>query len=238
MAQNKFNTAKLLSMSVDDFKSLPESEQRSATRQLIDIANKRFQRGVKSWGEMGALRVYADKTSLRANKTGKTIMPMQRGKQSIVGKEKEELYEEFEIAQHFLNLPTSTEKGRMETKKKFEKTIKTTLTRTQYQRLFELYDKTVELNQAGIISVESSFGTDNLLREMEEYLSDGGDVDTWLDESEERLDKLYKKGIDEQRAYDEYVALKHKKGRKSNADKLRIQELEEQFGFGNKSIVR
>ena len=238
MPQNKFNTAKLLSMSADDFKSLPESEQRTATRQLIDIANKRFQRGVKSWGEMGALRVYADKTSLRANKTGKTIMPMQRGKQSIVGKKGTELYEEFEIAQHFLNLPTSAEKGRMESKKKFEKTIKTPLTRTQYRRLFELYDKTVELNKAGIISVESSFGTDNLLREMEEYLSDGGDVDTWLEESEERLNDLYEKGIEEQNAYDEYVALKHKKGRKSNADKLRIQKLEKQFGFGNKTIVR
>lgn len=238
MPQNKFNTAKLLSMSAEDFKSLPKSEQRSATRQLIDIANKRFQRGVKSWGEMGALRVYADKTSQRANKTGKTILPMRRGKQSIVGKEGTELYEEFEIAQHFLNLPTSTEQGRIETKKKFEKTIKTTLSREQYQRLFELYDKTVELNKASIISVESSYGTDNLLREMEEYLSDSGDVDTWLDESEQRLNDLYKKSIEEQNAYDEYVALKHKKGRKSNADKLRIQELEKKFGFGNKKIVR
>ena len=235
---NKFNTAKLLSLSADDFKSLTASEQRSATRQLIDIANKRFQRGVKSWGEMGALRVYADETSQRANKTGKTILPMRRGKQSIVGKEKEELYEEFKIAQHFLNLPTSTEKGRLKAKEKFEKTIKTTLTREQYRRLFEMYDKTMELNQSGIISVESSYGTDNLLREMEEYLSDGGDVDSWLEESEERLNELYKKGIEEQKAYDEYVALKHKKGRKSNADKLRIQELEKQFGFGNISIVQ
>ena len=238
MAQNKFNTATLFAMSYDDFKALPESEQRSATRQLIDIAHKRFQRGVKSWGEMGALRTYAEKTTQRADKTGKTILPMQRGKQSTVSKRGKELYEELKLAQEFLNAKTSTEKGRQEVKAKTEKTLGVKLTKAQYNKVFEMYNKTKELNQAGVLSVESMYGSVNLLREMADYVEEGGSVDEWLEDTEESLNQMYEKAIEEQQAYDEYVALKHKRGRKSNADKLRIQELEKQFGFGNISIVQ
>ena len=237
MPKLTMTTAQALSLDKADFLSMSDAQQRQVARQLIDIANKRFQRGVKTWGEFGALRVYADKTQMRADKTGKTIMPMQRGKQSIVGKTGTELYQEFALAKEFLNLPTSTAKGRTEAKKKFEQTIGSKLTIPEFKHVFDIYNKTKELHEAGVLSLENIYGSDDILRDMADFVKDGGTVDEWLEDADERIDDMYESAIEEQNAFDEYIRLKTKKGRKSNADKQRLQELQRRFGFGSDEIV-
>lgn len=237
MAKLTMKTEQALALSKEDFESLSDKQQRQVARQVIDIAHKRFLRGVDSWGEFGALRVYAEKTATRANKTGKTVEPMKPGTQSIVGKTGTELYREFQIAQEFLNLKTSTAKGRMDAKKKFEKTIGNKLTISEFRQVFEMYDKTKELHQAGVIEIDAQlYGSDNLFREMSDFVKDGGTVDEWLQESEERINDLYERNVEEQNDYDEYIELLTKKGKTKN-DYQRIQELQKRYGFSDNVII-
>lgn len=237
MPKLTMSTQQALALSQDDFSALSAKQQRQVARQIIDIAHKRYLRGVEKWGDFGALRVYADKTANRANKTGKTIQPMKPGTQSIVNKTGAELYREFQIAQEFLNLKTSTSKGREESKRKFEKTIGTKLTIPQFKKVFEIYNKTEELHKGGIIELDSMlYGSDNLLREISDFVKDGGTTDEWLEESEERINNLYEQSIEEQNEYDEYIELINKKGKNKN-DYRRIQELQNKFGFGDNVII-
>lgn len=237
MPKLTMTTQQALALSKDDFSALSEKQQRQVARQIIDVAHKRYLRGVEKWGDFGALRVYADKTANRADKTGKTIQPMKAGTQSIVNKTGSELYREFQIAQEFLNLKTSTAKGREESKKKFEKTIGTKLTIPEFKKVFEIYDKTEELHQAGVIELNSMlYGSDNLFKEISEFVKDGGSVNQWLEESEERLNEMYEENIEEQIAFDEYIELINKKGKNKN-DYRRIQELQKRFGFGDNIII-
>lgn len=237
MPKLTMSTQQALALSKDDFSALSAKQQRQVARQIIDVAHKRYLRGVEKWGDFGALRVYAEKTANRADKTGKTIQPMQAGTQSIVNKTGAELYREFQIAQEFLNLKTSTAKGREESKRKFEKTIGTKLTIPEFKKVFEIYDKTEELHQAGVIELNSMlYGSDNLFKEISEFVKDGGSVDEWLEESEERLNEMYEENIEEQNAFDDYIELINKKG-KTKSDYHRIQELQKRFGFGDNVII-
>lgn len=237
MPKLTMKTAQALALSKEDFSALSEKQQRQVARQIIDVAHKRYLRGVEQWGKFGALRVYGEKTAQRANKTGKTIEPMKPGTQSIVNKTGAELYREFQIAQEFLNLKTSTAKGRQDVKKKFEKTIGTKLTIPEFRKVFEMYNKTEELHQAGVIEIDAQlYGSDTLLREMSDFVKDGGTVDEWLEESEERINEIYEENVIEQNEYDEYIELLTKKG-KTKDDYQRIQELQKRYGFSDNIII-
>lgn len=235
MPKLTMTTAQALALTGDDFYALSDAQQKAVTRQLIDIAHKRFQRGVKEWGEMGALGEYAKETAKRS-KVGKTIQPMQRGKQSIAGKTGKQLYKEFQIAQHFLTQKTSTEKGRMETKAKFERTMGMKLTRNEYIKLWDVYDKLETLAANGVIDTFQVKYEEVVKQIYARVKQKSPSADEIVSDIVKQMNGIYEQSVEEQRAWDEYLELQMKED-KTDEDNEILQRLSEQYGFGDSESV-
>lgn len=235
MPKLTMTTAQALALTGDDFYALSDAQQKAVTRQLIDIAHKRFQRGVKEWGEMGALGEYAKETAKRS-KVGKTIQPMQRGKQSIAGKTGKQLYREFQIAQHFLTQKTSTEKGRMDVKTKFEKTMGMKLTRPEYVKLWDVYDKLETLAQNGVIDTFQIKYEEVLKQIYSKVHQKTQSADEIVNEIVKQMTGIYEQSVEEQHAWDIYLDLQLKE-EKTDDDIELLQRLSDEYGFGDSEFI-
>lgn len=231
MPKLTMSTASAISLSKEDFDALSDAQQRQVTRQLIDIAHKRFERGIAEWGEMGALKEYAKDTEKRS-RIGKTIQPMQKGRQSIAGKSGEQLYEEFQIAQNFLQKKTSTEKGRMQVKAKFEKTMGTKLTRDEYVKIWDVYDKLETLADNGVIDTFQIKYEEVLKEVISKVHKDDRTVDEIVSEIAKKMTGIYEGSVEEQNAFDQYVELQMKED-KSDEDYEILHRLSEEYGFSD-----
>lgn len=231
MPKLTMKTADALALSKDDFMSLSDTQQRQVARQLIDIANKRFQRGISAWGEMGALKEYAKETEKRS-KIGKTITPMQKGKQSIAGKKGTQLYREFQIAQHFLQQKTSTEKGRMEVKKKFEKTMGVNLTKNEFITLWDAYDKLETLADNGVVDTFQVKYEEVIKKIIQMVHRPKLSVDDIVSDIAKQLNGIYEMSVQEQNAFDQYVELQMKED-KSDEDYEILHRLSDEYGFND-----
>lgn len=196
MAKNKFDTQYLIDASYMDLSGLSSADLRAAARQIIHTAEQRYAAGVKKFGNMGALKTYGEKTHARANKTagGDIIGTMPAGKQSIKGKTDAEIIREVEIAQRFLRSKTSTYKGRMEVVKKTSATLGVKLDPSQYEKLWETFNKVEELAAAGFLpsfyAVNYKEVIDKIISEVQAQ-GDGYTVDSFLEHANEYIDAVY-----------------------------------------------
>lgn len=127
----KYTTKELQTKPVTE---IPIEDLRSATRQLLDVANKRYSRGESSWGE-------------DFMQTG-----FQPG-QSVKGKSASELRKIYRQSQKFLTSKVSTEKGRKDIVNEFSKSLnlKTKLTKEEYLKITKAYARIEELSNSGIL---------------------------------------------------------------------------------------
>ena len=232
------STAKALSLSAEDFQALNSAEQRQVARQLIDIANKRYQRGVEKWGEFDALREYAKATEKRA-KVGKTIHPMQKGKQSITGKKGKQLYKEFQIAQQFLQNKTSTEKGREQAKRRFEKSIGRKMDVQEFRLMWDAYEDLRKLHKKGLVTLENQMGSADFLQQFFDEVSatKSGISKKQIRQIYNRIKAQYKNTIQEEKDWDEYSRIMAK-DYLTDEDIEILRRYEEQYGWEYQGIIQ
>lgn len=138
--------------------AVPKADLKALTRQMLDIANKRYNRGVEKWGE-GALPDWTPGKSLK-------------------GLSEKELKIEYQKAQHFLNMRTTTEKGRQDVKKRFEEFygIDKSLTIKEYQAIQSAFNKVGELHGNGMIDT-AGVSYDIIYRKIIDQITTGKSID-------------------------------------------------------------
>jgi len=173
-----YSTKTVTEMSYTDLKGLSPKQLRTAARQLLDVAAKRYKRGDKKWGDVGAIGTWSEYTK-------------GTGKLSIKGKSEAELIRITQMAQQFLTSKTSTEKGRREVKKKFEKTIGQGLTVDQYKQLWSTYDKVEEMGRNGFIEGYYAINYKTIIKDIVTEIK-SGNADTYISSATKRIDAMYK----------------------------------------------
>lgn len=243
MSKNIMPTSRALSLSAEDFSALNPAEQRAVARQLIDVAHKRYVRGVEEWGEFDALREYAKSTEKRA-KVGKTIKPMEKGRQSITGKKGKQLYKEFEIAQKFLTSKTSTQKGRQQAKKKFENSIGRQMTMSEFRAMWDAYEDLRKADQKGLITVKKQIGSDDFFAQFFDRVTQLEDTVITKKQLKGILRDIKKeyrtRSKDEEDAFSKYQMLMNKKRKKETLTNDEIELLrryEEEYNFSYTDII-
>lgn len=228
MAQNAFNTDYLIKLSPDDLLALSGPELKSATSQIIAVASKRYQRGVKSWGEAWALADYARAVNRRARIGPKgEIFPITDVKQSIRGKTDAQVREEFRIAQKFLQEKTSTEKGRSQTKKKIESYLTEKLSTDQFREVFEVFNKIKEMDASGALNAGGDkYRYTSILKKISGMVKTKQGLQNMINEVNEMYDDFQER----ERDFERYLEL-IKKGKLTNADTQLLEEYRRKYGW-------
>lgn len=228
MAQNAFNTDYLIKLSPDDLLALSGPELKSATSQIIAVASKRYQRGVKSWGEAWALADYARAVNRRARIGPKgEIFPITDVKQSIRGKTDAQVREEFRIAQKFLQEKTSTEKGRSQTKKKIESYLTEKLSTDQFREVFEVFNKIKEMDASGALNAGGDkYRYTSILKKISGMVKTKQGLQNMINEVNEMYDDFQER----ERDFEKYLEL-IKKGKLTNADLQLLEEYRRKYGW-------
>lgn len=228
MAQNAFNTDYLIKLSPDDLLALSGPELKSATSQIIAVASKRYQRGVKSWGEAWALADYARAVNRRARIGPKgEIFPITDVKQSIRGKTDAQVREEFRIAQKFLQEKTSTEKGRSQTKKKIESYLTEKLSTDQFREVFEVFNKIKEMDASGALNAGGDkYRYTSILKKISGMVKTKQGLQNMINEVNEMYDDFQER----ERDFEKYLEL-IKKGKLTNADAQLLEEYRRKYGW-------
>lgn len=228
MPQNIFNTDYLIKLSPDDLKGLSGSALKQATRQIIDVARKRYQRGYKTWGDAWALADYARAVNRRARIGPKgEVFPITDVRQSIRGKTESQIREEFRIAQKFLREKTSTEKGRRETKKKIESYLNDKLTITQFRDVFETFNKIKEMDASGALNAGGDkYRYTSILKKISGMVKGKQALKNIIEE----VDEMYSDFQERERDFDNYLKL-IKKRKLSNADRQILEEYKNKYGW-------
>lgn len=228
MAQNAFNTDYLIKLSPDDLLALSGPELKSATSQIIAVASKRYQRGVKSWGEAWALADYARAVNRRARIGPKgEIFPITDVKQSIRGKTDAQVREEFRIAQKFLQEKTSTEKGRSQTKKKIESYLTEKLSTDQFREVFEVFNKIKEMDASGALNAGGDkYRYTSILKKISGMVKTKQGLQNMIKEVNEMYDDFQER----ERDFEKYLEL-IKKGKLTNADTQLLEEYRRKYGW-------
>ena len=228
MAQNTFNTDYLIKLSPDDLLGLSGKELKSATRQIIDVARKRYQRGYKTWGDAWALADYARAVNRRARIGPKgEVFPITDVRQSIKGKTDAQIREEFRIAQKFLQEKTSTEKGRRETKKKIEVYLKEQMTTEQFRDIFETFNKIKEMDASGALNAGGDkYRYTSILKKISEMVKSKKALANIVAE----VDDMYLSFQERERDYDNYLKLIQKR-KLTNADRKILEQYKVKYGW-------
>ena len=228
MAQNAFNTDYLIKLSPDDLLALSGPELKSATSQIIAVASKRYQRGVKSWGEAWALADYARAVNRRARIGPKgEIFPITDVKQSIRGKTDAQVREEFRIAQKFLKEKTSSEKGRIQTKKKIESYLSEKLSTDQFREVFEVFNKIKEMDASGALNAGGDkYRYTSILKKISGMVKTKQGLQNMINEVNEMYDDFQER----ERDFEKYLEL-IKKGKLTNADAQLLEEYRRKYGW-------
>lgn len=228
MAQNAFNTDYLIKLSPEDLLALSGPELKSATSQIIGVASKRYQRGVKSWGEAWALADYARAVNRRARIGPKgEIFPITDVKQSIRGKTDAQIREEFRIAQKFLQEKTSTEKGRSQTKKKIESYLTEKLSTDQFREVFEVFNKIKEMDASGALNAGGDkYRYTSILKKISGMVKTKQGLQNMINEVNEMYDDFQER----ERDFEKYLEL-IKKGKLTNADAQLLEEYRRKYGW-------
>lgn len=228
MAQNAFNTDYLIKLSPDDLLALSGPELKSATSQIIAVASKRYQRGVKSWGEAWALADYARAVNRRARIGPKgEIFPITDVKQSIRGKNDAQIRQEFRIAQKFLQEKTSTEKGRRQTKKKIESYLTEKLSTDQFREVFEVFNKIKEMDASGALNAGGDkYRYTSILKKISGMVKTKQGLQNMINEVNEMYDDFQER----ERDFEKYLEL-IKKGKLTNADTQLLEEYRRKYGW-------
>jgi len=228
MPQNIFNTDYLIKLSPDDLKGLSGSALKQATRQIIDVARKRYQRGYKTWGDAWALADYARAVNRRARISPKgEVFPITDVRQSIRGKTESQIREEFQIAQEFLQKKTSTEKGRKETKKKIETYLNVKLGVEEFRDVFDAFNKIKEMDASGALNAGGDkYRYTLILKKISEMVKDSQPLKNVIEE----VNKMYLDFQKRERDFDNYLEL-IKKRELSNADRQILEEYKNKYGW-------
>lgn len=152
--------------------AVPKADLKALTRQMLDIANKRYKRGVEKWGE-GALPEWTPGKSLK-------------------GLSEKELKLEYQKAQHFLKMQTTTEKGRQDVKKKFEEFygIDKSLTIKEYQAIQSAFNKVGELHGNGMIDT-AGVSYDTIYKKIIEQITTGKTIDGTVKAVADTIERKY-----------------------------------------------
>lgn len=228
MPQNIFNTDYLIKLSPDDLKGLSGNELKRATRQIIDVARKRYQRGFKTWGDAWALADYARAVNRRARiGTKGEVFPITDVRQSIRGKTEAQIREEFRIAQKFLQEKTSSEKGRRETKRKIEAYLNDKLTVAQFSDVFETFNKIKEMDASGALNAGGDkYRYTSILKKISGMVKGKKALKNIIEE----VDEMYSDFQERERDFDNYLKL-IKKRKLSNADRQILEEYKNKYGW-------
>lgn len=228
MPQNIFNTDYLIKLSPDDLKGLSGNELKRATRQIIDVARKRYQRGYKTWGDAWALTDYARAVNRRARiGTKGEVFPITDVRQSTREKTEAQIREEFRIAQKFLQQQTSTERGRVEAKKKIEKYLNEKLTIEQFREVFDVYNKVKEMDDAGALNAGGDkYKYTLILKKISEMVKGKKALKNIIEEVNEMYSDFQKR----ERDFDNYLELIEKR-ELSNADRQILEEYKNKYGW-------
>lgn len=228
MPQNIFNTDYLIKLSSDDLKGLSGYELKRATRQIIDVASKRFQRGYKKWGEAWAIADYMRAVNKRSRVSPKgEVLPITDVKQSIRGKSEAQIREEFRIAQKFLQQQTSAEVGRVEAKKKIEKYLNEKLTIEQFREVFDVYSKVKEMDDAGALNAGGDkYKYTLILKKISEMVKGKKALKDIIEEVNEMYSDFQKR----ERDFDNYLEL-IKKRELSNVDRQILEEYKNKYSW-------
>lgn len=228
MSQNIFNTDYLIKLSPDDLKGLSGNELKRATRQIIDVASKRFQRGYKKWGEAWALADYMRAVNKRSRVLPKgEVLPITDVKQSIRGKSEAQIREEFRIAQKFLQQKTSSERGRVETKKKIELYLNEKLTIPQFRDVFDVYNKIKEMDSVGALDAGGDkYRYTAILKKISSMIKGEKTLDKIIHE----VDEMYNEWQTREKDFEQYKNLVAK-GKLSNADRKILEKLKAKYGW-------
>lgn len=228
MPQNIFNTDYLIKLSPEDLKSMSGRELKQAARQIIDVAQKRYKRGVKSWGEAWALADYARAVNRRSRIGPKgEVFPITDVRQSIRGKSESQIREEFKIAQKFLQQETSTEKGRKKTKRKIEKYLDETLTTDQFREIFDTFNKIKEMDASGALNAGGDkYRYTSILKKISGMVKTKNSLKNILNE----VDEMYLDFQNREHDFENYLSILEK-GNKTSEDLEILEEYKNRYGW-------